>query len=93
MIKRIRHKGLRRYYETGDTRGITADHAPRLRLLLTALGVARSAKQLELLPGTRLHALKGELKGFWAMNVSGNWRLIFTFEGEDATDVDYLDYH
>jgi toxin HigB-1 len=44
-------------------------------------------------PGYRLHALKGERKGQWAVAVSGNWRLVFAFEGEDVTDVDLVDYH
>jgi len=44
-------------------------------------------------PGWKLHALKGDLQGHWAVNVSGNWRLTFMFEGEDAILVDYQDYH
>ena len=45
------------------------------------------------LPGFRLHPLKGHWKGHWAVSVSGNWRVTFRFEGGDAYDVDYLDYH
>jgi proteic killer suppression protein len=45
------------------------------------------------LPGLDLHPLKGELTGFWSVSVSGNWRVIFGFDGNNATDVDYLDYH
>ncbi len=45
------------------------------------------------LPGLRLHPLKGRLKGVWAVDVSGNWRVVFRFEGRDAVDVDYVDYH
>jgi toxin HigB-1 len=92
MIKRIRHKGLRRFYETGDTRGINAQHAAWLRILLTSLEVAASPADMNN-PGYRLHALKGERKGHWAVSVSGNWRLVFAFEGEDVTDVDLVDYH
>ena len=44
-------------------------------------------------PGFRLHPLKGELKGFWAISVTGNWRIIFRFEGRDAEDVELIDYH
>jgi toxin HigB-1 len=92
MIKVIRHKGLKRFYESGDTRGINAQHAAWLRLLLTSLDVAASPADKNN-PGYRLHALKGERKGQWAVTVSGNWRLIFAFEGEDITDVDLIDYH
>jgi proteic killer suppression protein len=45
------------------------------------------------LPGYRLHPLKGELTGFWAVNVSSNWRIIFRFENGSAYDVDLIDYH
>jgi proteic killer suppression protein len=45
------------------------------------------------LPGLRLHPLKGDLEGFWSVQVSGNWRVIFRFAGVDAFDLDYLDYH
>lgn len=45
------------------------------------------------LPGLHLHELKGDRKGTWAVSVSGNWRVTFRFEGKDATEVDYEDYH
>jgi len=92
MIIRIRHKGLARFFETGDTKGINAQHAAKLRILLTSLNTARSQEEMNL-PGLRLHPLKGERKGQWAVSVSGNWRLVFVFEGENATDVDLIDYH
>lgn len=88
MIRRIRHRGLKRFYEGGDTRGINAQHAEWLRILLTALDAAASPAGLN-----RLHPLKGERKGQWAVSVSGNWRLVFAFDGEDVTDLDLIDYH
>ena len=92
MILRFRHKGLERFFLAGSIRGINAQHAARLRLLLGVLAAAQNPAEMNLL-GARLHALKGDLKGFWAVSVSGNWRLIFRFEGVNATDVDLLDYH
>jgi toxin HigB-1 len=92
MIKRFRHKGLKRFYETGDMRGINPQHAAWLRILLTSLDVAASPADLNN-PGYRLHPLKGERKGQWAISVSGNWRLVFAFDGEDIIDVDLVDYH
>ncbi|CDF86455.1 hypothetical protein PKB_5142 [Pseudomonas knackmussii B13] len=92
MIKSIRHKGLRALYQHGDHRGVRADHVPRLQRILAALDTARNPKEMDL-PGYRLHALKGSLQGFWAVSVSGNWRVIFRFEGIDAELLDYLDYH
>jgi proteic killer suppression protein len=92
MIKRIRHKGLKRFYESGDTRGINAQQAAWLRLLLTSLDAAAKPADMNN-PGYRLHPLKGERKGQWAVWVSGNWRLVFAFDGEDVTDVDMIDYH
>jgi proteic killer suppression protein len=45
------------------------------------------------LPGYKLHQLKGNRAGTWAVSVSGNWRLVFQFQGADAILVDYEDYH
>jgi len=92
MIKSFRHKGLRRFFETGSTSGIQAAHAGRLSRQLLALNAAQSSQDLNL-PGWYLHALKGDLAGHWSIKVSGNWRLTFTFAGEDAVLVDYQDYH
>ncbi len=77
---------------TGSTSGIQAKHKTRLKIILQLLNAAVKADDLEL-PGMRFHALKGKLKGHYAVSVSGNWRIIYTFEGEDAILVDYLDYH
>ena len=92
MIRRIRHKGLKRFYESGDTRGVSAQHVAWLRILLTALDAATSPAGLNN-PAFRLHPLKGERKGQWAVSVSGNWRLVFVFDGEEVTDLDLIDYH
>ncbi|SEC24019.1 proteic killer suppression protein [Rhizobiales bacterium GAS191] len=92
MIKRFRHKGLERFYSSGDTRGINAKHAGWLRILLTALDAAGRPGDLSN-PGFGLHPLKGDRKGQWAVWVSGNWRLVFAFDGEDVTNLDLVDYH
>ena len=92
MIKSFRHKGLKRLFETGERRGVAADLADRLRRQLDVLNRARSTRDLNL-PGYRLHQLKGNRAGTLSVTVSGNWRVTFTFEGEDAFDVDLEDYH
>ncbi len=92
MILRFRHKGLERLFASGDTRGVSAQQAKRLRRLLTSLATATSPLNMSI-AGYRLHQLSGERKGEWAVSVSGNWRLVFRFEGENATDVDLVDYH
>ena len=92
MIKRFRHSGLERFFRTGDASGINPQHAARLRRLLTSLN-ASSGPSGMVLPGYRLHPLRGDRKGEWAVSVSGNWRLVFEFEGEDAIGVDLVDYH
>ena len=92
MIVGFRHKGLERFYKTESTRGINAQHAAKLRRLLTALDVSAEPVDMDL-PGVRLHELKGDRKGEWAVWVSGNWRLVFTFEAGNAAAVDYVDYH
>lgn len=92
MIKSFRHKGLKTFYSTGSKAGVQAKHADRLRLILARLDASRDPEDMNL-PGLRLHRLTGRLKGLWAVDVSGNWRVIYRFEGHDAFDVDYLDYH
>ena len=92
MIRRFKHKGLRRFFETGSKSGVQAQHVDRLRLVLAQLNAATAPRDMDL-PGLDLHPLKGERKGTWAVSVSGNWRVTFRFLGKDADDVDYEDYH
>lgn len=92
MVKSFRHKGLQAFFETGTKAGIQPHHAVRLRLQLTRLDAATCPEDMNA-PGWRLHPLSGELAGFWAITVNGNWRMTFTFEGCDAILVDYRDYH
>lgn len=92
MIISFQHKGLRLFYETESTKGIRADHAKRLKRMLGFMDRAAVPADLDI-PGWRLHPLKGELAGYWSLTVSGNWRMIFCFDGSDIKLVDYLDYH
>ena len=92
MIKGFRHRGLERYFLTGTKAGIQAKHEKRIRLILGRLHASTSHRDMDL-PGLRLHPLKGKRKGSWAVSVSGNWRITFVFDGVDAVDVDYEDYH
>lgn len=92
MIKTIKHKGLRNYYDTGNLSGIQAQHAKRLQLILTRLDASICPEDMDL-PGLHLHKLKGQLKNFFAVTVQANWRIIFRFENTNAFDVNYIDYH
>jgi proteic killer suppression protein len=92
MIKSFRHKGLRRFFESGSTAGIQAAHARKLRLELTALETAATIQDMGI-PGFGLHPLKGDRKGQWAISVSGNWRITFEFRDGHASLLDYEDYH
>lgn len=92
MIVSFQHKGLEAFYKTGTLKGIRAAHAARLARILGLLDVAATPQDVNL-PGLGLHSLKGELKGFWAVGVSGNWRVIFRFAGTNTELLDYLDYH
>lgn len=92
MIKSLRHKGLKRYYEKGDAKKLPATMVRRLRLVLADLDAAEKPQDLTF-PGNRLHRLKGDLRGFWAIDVTGNWRVVFRFEAGDVHDVDLIDYH
>jgi len=92
VIKSFRHRGLEKFFRTGSKAGIQPKHAVKLSLQLFALDNARTPGDMTA-PGWKLHPLSGELVGHWAIWVSGNWRLTFRFEGDDAILVDYQDYH
>jgi proteic killer suppression protein len=92
VITGFRHKGLRRYHETGSLAGIQPRHVSRLRILLAALESSHVIGDMDI-PGLRLHALKGDQRGRWSVWVDGNWRLTFGFHGGHAHAVDYEDYH
>jgi proteic killer suppression protein len=92
MIRSFKHRGLKRLYERDDRSGIRPDFVDTVQEILTVLDDAATPQELDL-PGYRLHALKGDLKGFWSVTVRANWRIIFRFEGADAFDVELTDYH
>ncbi len=92
MILSFRHKGLKALFGGKTSAKVMPRHIPKLLRILSALDEARQPAEMNL-PGFRLHPLKGDLKGHYAVSVSGNWRVTFCFEGEDVAEVDYLDYH
>jgi toxin HigB-1 len=92
MIKSFRHKGIQLFFETGSKAGIQPNQAARLRLQLTRLDAATCPNDMNA-SGWKLHRLTGELADHWAVTVNGNWRLTFSFDGQDAVLVDYQDYH
>jgi len=92
VIERFRHKGLEKLFTTGNPGGVSTQHARRIRLILAQLSVAHAPEMMDS-PGLQFHALKGDRKGQYAVSVSGNWRIVFEFAGEDATEVDLVDYH
>ena len=92
MIRSFKHKGIERYFFDGDKSGINPGHAAKLARILDRLDASTSPQDMSL-PGFELHELKGREKGSWSICVSGNWRVVFRFEGNDAVLVDYLDYH
>jgi proteic killer suppression protein len=92
VIRSIRHKGLKRLHDDDDPRGVLREHVAKLRDILARLNAAGAVADMDM-PGFRLHPLKGEWKGFWAVTVRANWRVVFRFVDRDALDVDYIDYH
>ena len=92
MIKSFRHAGVERFFKTGSKAGINPAHAEELANRLQLLDFAKLPADMNM-PGWGFHPLTGNLKGHWAIKVSGNWRLTFAFEKEDAILVDYEDYH
>ena len=92
MIKDFKHKGLEKFFTTGSTRGIQAQHSNKLRMQLAMLDASIEVDDMNK-PGWNLHQLKGRKAGIWSIKVSGNWRLTFAFEDGDAYIVNYEDYH
>ena len=92
MIKSFKHKGLEKFYESGSTRGIQANHAKKLRMQLAALDTAQSIDDMDI-PGYRLHQLTGDKRGIWSITVNANWRLTFKFEEGNVYILNYEDYH
>ena len=92
MIKSFRHKGLKKFYETGSVASVQSSHKNRLRMILAALDTSLEIGDMDV-PGFKLHSLKGRLKGRWSVSVSGNWRITFEFREGNAYVLDYEDYH
>ena len=92
MIRSFRHRGLKRLYERGDASRVSANQVSRIQAALAYLDSARVPSDLAL-PGYRFHPLQGDLRRFWSISISGNWRIIFRFEEGDVYDIDLVDYH
>ena len=69
-----------------------SQHVDKIERILARLEESSAVDHMDL-PGFRLHPLKGEPAGCWAVSVSGNWRIVFRFEGGHASEVDLFDYH
>lgn len=92
MIKSFRHKGIEVFFKSGSRAGINPAHASKLKRQLAQLNESTLPEHMKM-PGWNLHSLSGGLDGHWSVWVNGNWRMTFTFEGDDAVLVDYQDYH
>lgn len=92
MIVSIQHKGLRLLWTKNDATKLPPKQVPKIRIVLMLLNAAEKVEDMNFV-GSGLHPLKGDLKGFWSVTVSGNYRIIFKFENEEVHLVDYLDYH
>lgn len=83
---------MRRFAERGETRRLSVSNVDRVRRILVQLNAAKLPSDLNL-PGYRFHGLTGDQKGRYAVDASGNYRVTFGWEGEDAVDLDLEDYH
>jgi len=95
QLVRFRHKGLRQLHEDGSAKGLPSSMADKLGKLLFALETANDLEQVSRFPGWKLHPLKGDMKGFSSLTVTGNWRLVFRYDKatNSASDIDLIDYH
>ena len=92
MIKTFKHKGLKAFFQTSNTKGIQATHSKKLSILLAALNTADIIEDMDV-PSYRLHELSGQRKETWSVSVNSHWRITFEFEDGDAHIVNYEDYH
>jgi toxin HigB-1 len=92
MIISITHKGLRTFYENGLGVKLPSGQLSKIRRIFDMLDAVSSEEDIVRL-GLGVHKLKGEYAGFWALSVTGNYRIVFRFHAGDVYDIDYLDYH
>lgn len=92
MIRTFRHKRLKALYQENRTKGLNPQWLKRIRVILARLDASREPADMDF-PGLRLHPMKGAQKDFWAVDVSGNWRIILRFHEGEPHDVDLVDYH
>ena len=93
QIQSVRHRGLKRFIEDDDDRGIRCDLVNRVRNVLTALIAAEDMEGVQGPPGWRIHQLSGDRAGTWSISVSGNWRITFNIEQGKIVNLDLEDYH
>lgn len=92
MIKSFKNKAIEKLFFEDDRRKINPNHVAKILRILDRLDASTNPQDMNL-PAYKLHELKGKKKGIWSVWVNGNWRVTFEFEGNDAINVDYLDYH
>ena len=94
-LSKFRHKGLLQLYTEGNQKGVSASHLDKVEKLLLALETAVTIEQVGRFPGWKLHPLKGDMKGYWSLTVTGNWRIVFCYHEttNTASDIDLIDYH
>jgi proteic killer suppression protein len=94
VILSFKHKGLQIFWERGIASKLPGEQRNKIRLILDAINEAAIIPQ-DLVPfkNWKIHPLKGEFKGYWSVTVKENWRIIFKFDGKNAMDIDFIDYH
>ncbi|MBC7839682.1 MAG: type II toxin-antitoxin system RelE/ParE family toxin [Nitrospiraceae bacterium] len=94
-LTKFRHKGLLRLYTEGNAKGVSASPLDKVGKLLLALETALTLEQVGRFPGWKLHPLKGDMKGYWSVTVTGKWRIVFRYHKptNTASDIDLIDYH
>ena len=92
-LGKFRHKGLKRLYEDDEPSGVPAHAVRKIKAILAALEFADRLSQVTTMPGWKLHPLRGDRKGEFAISVTGNWRITFRLQGDVITDINFEDYH
>ena len=92
MITTFNHKGLEGFFIKGSYKAIPAQYSVRIERILDRSDAIVVPEDMNV-PGYKFHELKGKRKGVYSVSVSGNWRITFRFDGDNAIEVDLEDYH
>lgn len=93
MIRSTRGKLIEGIIGGRRPKGFPADLVRRAEVKVALVDAARDLEDLRVPPGNRLEKLSGDRAGQHSIRINDQWRVCFRWKGEDAFDVEVVDYH